>query len=71
MFWMPLRLPTAAPGDATTRLKGRALLPSPITLARDAAAREELCKLAARLPADPPTCLPCRYLCGNGLKKLK
>ena len=38
----------------TTRLKGRALLPSPAALARDAAAREELCKLAARLPDGLP-----------------
>ena len=43
---------------ATTRLKGRDILPSPAALARDAAAREELGKLAARLPDGLPDNLP-------------
>ena len=43
---------------AKTRLKGRDILPSPAALDRDAAAREELGKLAARLPDGLPDNLP-------------
>ena len=42
----------------TTRLRGRDLLPSPAAQARDAAAREELGRLAVRLPDGLPDNLP-------------
>ena len=43
---------------ATARLKGRYVLPAPAAQARDTAAREELWRLAARLPDGLPDDLP-------------
>ena len=43
---------------ATARLKGRYVLPAPAAQARDTAAREELWRLAARLPDGLPDGLP-------------
>ena len=42
----------------TARLKGRYVLPAPAAQTRDTAAREELCRLAARLPDGLPDDLP-------------